>query len=532
MKLRNLGFCWFAPVARGAAAVTAAVTAAVMVAPHEARAGGLYLPGTGPISMARAGAAVASTDDGEAISINPAGLANVTGTRITLGSAFISHSLSFQRNGTYDAVDGQNLAWAGQRYATITDQAKPAIGFGGFQAVPLLVVTSDLGRKLGKLRAAFGVFAPSGYPTRSMAADYKIDAPNTPPPPNRYDILSQTGAVVLPSLALAYPILPNLRVGARFSWGIAAVESRQFVWGLLNYQEWVGNDTDFVLKANDNFVPVGQIGVQYQPTPSIELAAQYTSAAFIAAHGEAISTPSAQLDLGMPLIIEAVVDQTRCGKGGTAAVQKGCVNFALPQTATLGGRYKFFDQRNIMRGDIELNLNWENWGASSANNYLVVVDAIVNGITLKDAFVRHGLRDTYALRLAGSYIIPVANNFITVRGGASFDTAAAKAGWERIDIDGAAKLTLAAGASYTLSRMRFDLGVGAVLQGTRNVGGDCNPTLQAPGCNGVETPVAGRAGADPVLPIVVLNSQFENPVNHGVYKSGYFMFMLGVSTWF
>ena len=525
MKLRNLGLFLVAPCALGAAAVTAS--------PRDAHAGGLNLPGTGPISMARAGAAIASTDDGEAISINPAGLANVTGTRITLGSAFISHSLSFQRNGTYDAVDGQNLPWAGQRYATMTDQAKPAIGFGGFQAVPLLVVTSDLGRKLGKLRAAIGVFAPSGYPTRSMGADYKIDDPNNPPPPNRYDILSQTGAVVLPSVALAYPILPNLRVGARFSWGIAAVESRQFVWGLLNYQEWVGNDTDFVLKAKDNFVPVGQLGVQYEPTPAIELAAQYTSEAFISARGEAISTPSAQLDLGMPLIIEATPDdEARCGKGGTAAVQKGCVEFALPQTATIGGRYKFFDQRNTMRGDIELNLHWENWGGAAASDYRVVVDSIVNGITLKDAFVRHGFQNTYALRLAGSYNIPVANNLITVRAGASYDTAAAKSGWERVDYDGAAKTTLAAGASYTLPRVRFDLGLGAVLQGTRNVGGDCNPTLQSPGCNGVQTPVVDRAGVDPVLPVVVVNSQFENPVNHGVYKSGYFMFMLGASTWF
>ncbi|MBP9085655.1 MAG: outer membrane protein transport protein [Kofleriaceae bacterium] len=525
MKLRNSGLFFVAPLALGAVAAT--------TMPQQARAGGLYLPGTGPISTARAGAAVASTDDGEAISLNPAGLANVAGTQITLGSAFVSHSQSFQRNGTYDAVDGKNLPWAGQRYATVTDQAKPAIGFGSFQAVPLLVVTSDLGGKLGKLRAAVGVFAPSAYPTRDMAGNYQIDDPTNPPPPNRYDILSQTGAVVLPSLALAYPILPNLRVGARFSWGLAEVESRQFVWGLVNYQEWVGNDTDFLLKAKDNFVPVGQLGVQYEPTPAIELAAQYTSAATIGASGDAISTPSAQLDLGMPLVIEAVPDaDARCSTGGTAAVQKGCVYFDLPMTASLGGRYKFFDQRNTMRGDIELNLHWENWGSAAASDYLVVVDSIVNSITLKDVFVRHGLKDTYAFRLGGSYIVPMANNAITVRAGAGYDTAAAKSGWERVDYDGAAKTTLTAGASYTMPRVRFDLGLGAVLQGTRNVGGDCNPTLAAPNCGDGRTAVGDRTGVDPVLPVVVAAAQFENPVNHGVYKSGYFMFMLGVSTWF
>ena len=131
MKLRNFGISLVAPLALGAATATTAM------------AGGLNLPGTGPISTARAGAAVASTDDGEAVSINPAGLANVTGTRITLGSSFISHSQSFTRFGTYDAVPGQNVPWAGQAYATVTDESKPDIGFGNFQAVPMLVVTSD-----------------------------------------------------------------------------------------------------------------------------------------------------------------------------------------------------------------------------------------------------------------------------------------------------------------------------------------------------------------------------------------------------
>ena len=40
-----------------------------------ALAGGLFVPGSGAVSTSRAGAAVASTDDGEALSINPAGLA-------------------------------------------------------------------------------------------------------------------------------------------------------------------------------------------------------------------------------------------------------------------------------------------------------------------------------------------------------------------------------------------------------------------------------------------------------------------------
>ena len=52
-----------------------------------AEAGGLLLPGSGAISTSRAGAAVASADDGEALALNPAGLAKAKGTTITASAA-------------------------------------------------------------------------------------------------------------------------------------------------------------------------------------------------------------------------------------------------------------------------------------------------------------------------------------------------------------------------------------------------------------------------------------------------------------
>jgi long-subunit fatty acid transport protein len=450
--------------------------------------------------------------------------------------AFISHSQSFTRFGTYDAKPGKNLPWAGQPYETVTDTAKPDIGIGKFQAVPLLVVTTDFGAKLGKLRGAIGVFAPSGFPTRSMAADYVIDDPNTPPPPTRYDVMSQKAAVVLPSIALAYPISPTLRVGGRFSWGIASLDARQFVWGAQNYEEWTGSDTDFRVKANDNFVPAWGLGVQYAPTPAIELGAQYSSQTSISAVGDAYSKPSTMLDVGFPLTLGPPADsEARCAPGGTVQVQKGCVELALPMFATLGGRYKFVDSNNKFRGDVELNVKWENWSAERANNFRVVIDTVIaDTLILKDSFLKHGFRDTYSVHLGGSYVIPVGHNEITVRGGVAYDTAAAKPGWERADFDGAARTVVAAGASYTLSRVRFDLGLGTVIEGTRTIGADCNPTNNSKGCSGnnTELPVGQRAGWDPVNPLVKESGQTENPVNHGVMKSGYLTMMLGVSTWF
>ena len=61
-----------------------------LCAPGIAWAGGLLLPGAGAVSTSRAGAAVASADDGEAVVLNPAGIAKAEGTTITLSTAMLT----------------------------------------------------------------------------------------------------------------------------------------------------------------------------------------------------------------------------------------------------------------------------------------------------------------------------------------------------------------------------------------------------------------------------------------------------------
>jgi hypothetical protein len=159
-----------------------------------------------------------------------------------------------------------------------------------------------------------------------------------------------------------------------------------------------------------------------------------------------------------------------------------------------------------------------------------------NAIDLKDSIIAHGFRNTFGARLGGSYVIPVGSNSVVARGGIAYDTAAAKEGWERVDIDGSARTMIAAGASYALPRVRFDLGFGTILEGTRTDSRTCNPAVVSPaeGCGpGMAVqPIADRQGPDPVNPLVVPESQLESPINQGTYKSHYVLFMLGATTWF
>src|SRR5688572_18051369 len=139
---------------------------ALALLPGTAMAGGLVLPGSGPVSTGRAGASVASIDDGAALGINPAGLSKITGIQIHVGTALIAYHQTMSRNGSYEDVPQADPPWENTRYPSVSDDSKPVIGLGPFQAVPVIAVTSDLGGKIPGLVVAAGVFAPNAYPVR------------------------------------------------------------------------------------------------------------------------------------------------------------------------------------------------------------------------------------------------------------------------------------------------------------------------------------------------------------------------------
>ncbi len=524
-----------------------------------AYAGGLILPGSGAVSTARAGTGVASTEGGEAISLNPAGLAKSKGTTITIGAAIINYDMSFQRNGTYDAYAMDPLQYEGDRYPTIENDPSPPLGIGPYQPIPVIAVVSDLGGAVPGLHVGAGLYAPNAYPFRNMnkvtGKPYFVEAANggyqfpttfdTPPPPSRYDIVEQEAAIILPSVAASYSILPQLDVGARLSIGWSEVKSTVAVWGEpANYSEYVKKDGLFTLDAKDSFVMAWALGATYRATPAIEIGAQYTGPVDMLAKGDAVNSlgPEATLS-GQPITV-LPSGTVRCAAGGTPDKLMGCVEFGLPMTATVGGRYKFLGEDGRMNGDLELNVDWQNWSTDRAGNYHVIVDAQVttpsmpdNGIDLKENRVGHGLKDTFGVRLGGSWNFPAGANTVIARGGLGYETGAAKEGWERADFDGASRMIATVGGSYKFSRVQVDVGFGYIHEGTRTDSRNCNPVLDTPpyeGCgpNDEQRPLEDRQGPDPINPIVNPDQQLENPVNQGTFKSHYLMFMLGMSTWF
>jgi long-subunit fatty acid transport protein len=519
-----------------------------------AHAGGLYLPGSGAVSTSRAGAAVASADNGEALGLNPAGLAKSEGTALTISAAFINYFMTFQRRGTYDAIPDVDLPYEGQRYPLVEDASNPTLAIGGFQPIPVIAVTTDLGGAVPNLRLAGGIYAPNSYPFRDLCTHqpgggckkYEFNGdPNELPSPARYDVVSREAVMLMPTLAASYRVLPDLDVGARFGWGFARATSSIHVWSAPgNVVEDVGGDGLLTLTGKDNFVPSYGAGFAYRPTPAIELAGNYNSEITIGARG----TASTQLGPrsgsgGIDVEVVPVPDEyARCEPGGRAGALKACINVELPRSVTLGGRYKFLGPRGEERGDIELNVGWENWGSPASTDYQVIIDSEIvtsqgGGLAIKQNIVRHGFQDVFNARLGGSWRFPAGEHVVIARGGIAHDTAAAKPGWLRADIDGAARTTLAAGAGLRTKRFQIDAGFGAVLEGRNDNPGDCNPISPLPedlGCNrdGVQAPLDERQGPDPINPLVTPPQQLQAPVNQGVFKSHYLLFMLGVTAWF
>jgi long-subunit fatty acid transport protein len=520
----------------------------------QAIAGGMYLPGSGAISTSRAGAAVASVGDGEAIALNPSGLSKtLLGTTITLSTAFIDYAMTFERRGTYDDVPNVDLPYEGQPYPVVEDGSDAALGIGQFQPIPVFAVTHGFAA-LSALRVALGLYAPNSYPFRNLCTrqpgggckQYTFNGdPNEAPNPARYDVVDREATLFMPTLAASYRILPNLDVGARFGWGFAKVKSSVHIWAAPgNVVEDVGGDGVLAVTAKDNFVASYGLGFTYRPTDTIEIGGNYNSEILIDAKGTAKSQlgPRAGAS-GIPVTVQPLPDDAAlCAKGGKVGALKACLAAELPRSVQLGGRYKFLDATGKERGDIELNAGWENWGNEASTDFKVKIDSEIvteggGGVSIKENLVRHGFQNVYNVRLGGSWQLPLGENTLIARGGIGYDTAAAKPGWARADIDGGARTTGAVGAGYRTKRFQVDAGFGVVLDSAIDNAGECNPTSPLPselGCNrdGVQDPPEDREGPDPINPIIVPDQQLQAPVNKGTFSSHYIMFMLGASTWF
>ncbi len=518
-------------------AIAFAVFVAVVGAGRPGRTGGIYVPGAGPSAQARAGAFVAKSDDPSAIAHNPAGFAKLDGTHISIGANLVDYDLRYRRTGAYEpSGEAMPESYEGAPYPEVEDISRPEVGIGEFQIAPTIAVSTDLGHPEWPVRFGIGLVTPQGYSARKFPQSHDLGDPDAPAPgPQRYDTIDQRAYAILPSVAVSYSPIPQLDIGVRLSWGISGAEGQRSVWAIRNYEEYEGRDSVFVLDhASDPFVPAYGAGVLYRPLRSLEVGIAYSSALHIRSKGEAHTI------VGDAVFEDAttlpVPDEfAQCAPGGREDALKVCMSADVPQTATAGARWVFFDPNGREQGDIELDVGWEDWSASS--NVVTELDAMDSiGQFLNPGVIRHGFRDTYSFRLGGSWALPLSVHRLVLRGGAAWDTAAAPDQYTRVDVDGKARATLATGVAFETSRFRVELGGGVVLEPDVTVE-TCKPpdgpSVGDVGCTSSgDTPVLDRESPDPIQPKQGELNQIESPFNSGTYESGYLLFSLGFTTWF
>lgn len=388
------------------------------------------------------------------------------------------------------------------------------------------------------IRFGFGIVAPHAFPERNFQGGYQFEADgDEPPPPQRYDTVKQKASVVIPSVAVSYRVSSKLDVGAKFGAGIARLEGHSHSWGIANYAGWIARDSEFEVETSDSFVPRWGLGVLYRPSANLEVGASYVSEASIEARGTGSSRLGSDLGTGPDDPAEVVPnnDTPLCAPGGTSQQDlKACVNFTIPQMATVGARYVVRDGAGRERADLEFDVRWENWEAADRVHVIVDGISLPSGRYLEPTQIKYGAMDVLSFRLGGAYAFGLGKNTLTLRAGAAYDTRTTPGSWARVNFDGAPRTTLAGGIAYDFGRYRVELGGGVVIEPTRKVSDDCNPTITNEGClgTGEETPVAQRDRPDPIQPTTASLNQIEAPFNAGTYRSGYVLLHLALTSQF
>jgi long-subunit fatty acid transport protein len=494
--------------------------AASLLTPRIAVAGGIFAGEAGSQAQSRGGAFVAKADDPSALMHNPAGLMKTEGFAVFAGVNVVDFWQGFDRSGVYQTwpeAPAGTPSLAGQEMPKIENSGNP-------QPIPMLVGAG----RFGQLAVAIGLIAPQAYPNRDYS-DPTVGG-STLPNPARYDIVKQESLAALPSVAVAYRVLPGLDLGLRASWGFSTLKATSKLWALENHEEDPEKDAVFNLDVKDTFVPAFGAGLLFRPTDSIEIGASYNSEMHLDMKGTGttvLGSRSGGMGLPVPEVGAPPDAEALCAPGGSPGALKACANILIPMTASLGARHVWRDGLKREKADLELDVRWENW--SAAKEIHVTVDAKLISApfsTLNETVLYHGFQDVISTRLGGSYALDLGKDRLILRGGVGYDTATAPDSWARLDIDSSARLQIGAGAAYDAGSWRVDLGGAAIIEPDRTVTG---PDPFSPPPNAEQPDQADRTHPDPTNPKLFPENQQLHPINEGLFTNGYVVIATGVT---
>jgi long-subunit fatty acid transport protein len=418
---------------------------AVVAVPSLARAGGFEFPDNGTEALGRAGAFVAKSDNPSALYHNPAGLARLRGTQLQLDLNVVLHDRTFTRAGNYpgDPAD-PNTPWAGQPYPTISNQGPP-------QIAPFFAITTDFG-KLDRWTFGIGIFGPSSYGKRSYPTTVTVNGREAPNP-GRYDVQAA-------DLLLIYPTLSaGVRVTKWFDLGVALhlvvghfdLSNTNFAdlgRGLCPYVEYSRCD------AGNHLVTTGvtataSLGMKFTPIRAVQIGINLRGPTEVVSNGTIDVTPPA----AMPIVFEQ---------------ERVTFTNKLPWVLRAGVRYAFIKD-GFEHGDVEVNGVYEAWQDAQGDGSKIHVPQLGFLVTDLRTTVIHNYRDTFGVRVGGSYNARLPKGVFTVRLGFAFDSAATRLPETRLDFNSGAKYIPTIGLGYKVRGVAINIAYAYMFEPDRTV---------------------------------------------------------------
>lgn len=405
---------------RLATSTSLALLLGALFAAESARAGGMVLPVKGVRDVARAGALVAGAEDADALWLNPAGLAALTGTRsLLVGVTYVNQRVDYAR------IDS-----GGNQMAPISNEY-PGIG------IPTLAAAFGLGERLV---LAAGMSAP-------YSALHRYDVAGT----QRYSSISLAESVsVMLAVGVAYQVTPALRVGATVQNVVTDLRSRVVLSGCPGQTVCAPEDPEFdadtKVEAIDLVSPTGSLGVQYEVrgrSPKVTLGAMVQAPTKVSGTGK----------------ITTKLPSSGFYAGAVVVGDRAHVEMTMPAIVRLGVEVR---PRPELR--VEAALAVELWSMHDAitiapEDVRIENVAGVGTYEIGPAVIPRNFRNSYAPSIGAEYELGAGAR---ASAGYSYETAAAREGYVSVLTVDAPKHLIGLGGSYGRGRWLVGASLGFV----------------------------------------------------------------------
>lgn len=404
-----------------------AVAAVFSLAPSSAKGdGGLFSGTPGTRATARGGAFTARADDLSAVMLNPAGLSRLDGGLIQAGNRFLYNREGYTRAATTDyGSPNSDGSFPTHTFAPVSNVAS-------LQALdPILGFASHLG--LPRWTFAFVAQAPPGVARKSYPADGG----------QRYMMVDYEALMLNYSLSAAWRASDTFGLGVSVQW-IHVPRLRYSL--VINANPFIGganpvsSNLDMLATLNGSaaFALNTIVGAWWRPFESIELGVA----------GQVVPTQiRAKSNLDISPVSSSTGDRVELTRDGSPANDVTVV-IPLPLMGRAGMRYRHVGPDNRELFDVELDLVYETW--SRVDHFTVETNALNakfqgQSSTLENILVDKRWKDTVGVHLGGDYVL--AQDLLTLSGGAFYQTALADSAYANVDFATAAQWGGSLGAS-------------------------------------------------------------------------------------